>query len=308
MAYLNVMKRRVVIALAYNGRFYAKTTFNSMTQNSLMSIASILTVACCLFLFGVFLLFTVNVNYLSYQLQAQCEIQAFIASELDDAAANNVYTEISKMPGVKKAVFESKATAMKNYMKTLGGNAVAFEGLEDGGFLRNSIKITLVDIKQARQLEAELKKINGVAQVKNRQDIVDNIVKITDYIKNSSLIVMIILTLVSLFIISNTIKLSVNSRANEIHIMKYVGGTDWFIRWPFVIEGILVGIIGGLISILLLMFGYNSLIKSMAGFLDMFKILSFGELALPIITLILIFGSVMGAGGSIIAIRRHLKV
>lgn len=304
-----VTRKGACIALGIRSiSYHIKSAFHSVFLNRLMSVASILTVACCLFLFGVFLLFTVNVNYLGDQIQAQCEIQAFMDIDISDADAQKVYDEISKLDNVKQAVFETKAQAMENYKEQLGGDAVALEGLEEDNFLRNSVKITLNDLSQANVLVEKLKTIPGVDDVKNRQDIMDSVLRVTNYIKNTSLVIMIILTVVALFIISNTIKLSVNARANEIHIMKYVGATDWFIRWPFVIEGIIVGIVGGILALLVLFAGYGQLYNSLKDFFDIFKLYSFGQIGFMLCGLVMLFGIFMGSVGSIIAIRRHLRV
>ncbi|MDP4132539.1 MAG: permease-like cell division protein FtsX [Bacillota bacterium] len=294
--------------MAINTKYYTKTALSGMANNGLMTISSVLTISCCLFLFSVFLLFTLNVNYLGDQIKSQCEIQAFIDINLSDEEAQSIYNQIKTAKNVNTATLETKKQAFDNYSKQLGGNSVALEGLEGEDFLRNSVKIKLVDLSLAQKTANEIAKIPGVAEVKNRQEVVDNVINATGFIKNASFISMLILMFVSLFIISNTIKLSVASRSEEIHVMKFVGATNWFIRWPFVIEGIFIGIIGSLISILITSIGYAYLYKSVIGVFDLLKLYSPSDIFLPVSLLVALFGCFMGASASTLSTSRHLKV
>lgn len=292
-----------------NLKYYMKTAFSGMLNNRLMSVSSILTVACCLFLFSVFLLFTLNINFIGDQIKSQCEIQAYIDININDSETlNRIYSDVSKVPNVDKATFETKAEAFNNYRERLGGDSLALEGLSGEDFLRNSVKVSLKDLSLSATTSEELKKIDGVADVVNHQDTVDNVISITSYIKNASFIIMLILMVVSLFIISNTIKLSVASRAEEIHIMKFVGATNWFIRWPFIIEGIMIGFIGSIISLIVTFLGYIPLYTSITASFGMVDILSPLSVAGLIISLGIIFGCGMGAIASTFSTTRHLKV
>lgn len=286
-----------------------KTALSSLGRNAVMTVASIITIGCCLFLFGVFLLFAFNINYIGRQISAQCELQAFIDETVDEAGEERILTEISALPYVQAAEFESKESAFENYREKLGSKyADTLDGMEGEGILRSSVKVTLSDLTKAEELERALYGISGVANVSNRQDIINRVISATNVIKFGSLIAMVILLVTAVFIIQNTIKLSVHAREDEIHIMKFVGATDSFIRRPFVVEGILVGIIGAAIAVTVIAFGYNATVGQSAVFLDVFSLLTFSQVALPVVAGLLVFGIVMGAFGSRMAIRRHLKV
>ena len=305
---LPVTKKEVCITLMNNSRYYTKTAFLGIVNNRLMSVSSILTIGCCLFLFSVFLLFTLNVNYISEQIKSQCEIQAFIDIEIDGEEAFTIAENVKKVPNVKNIVYETKAEAYENYSERLGGNSVALEGLKGEDFLRNSVKITLEDLSLAQNTADEVAKIPGIAEVINHQDVVDNVMTSTSYIKTASFIIMIILMIVSLFIISNTIKLSVAARANEIHIMKFVGATNWFIRWPFIIEGVLIGFAGSLLALAVIDIGYIPLYTSVT---ETVKLIAFCTPASTVgllIPLVIAFGGLMGALASTVSTTRHLKV
>ena len=286
-----------------------KTALSSLGRNAVMTIASIITIACCLFLFGVFLLFAFNINYIGEQISSQCELQAYIDENVTPEQEEIILRTISAMPNVKEAEFESKEQAFENYRQMLGDQGYALDGMEGEGILRSSVKITPKDLTLASETAKEIENLIGIDNVRNREDIIRRVISATDIIKIGSLIAMLILLVTAVFIIQNTIKISVHAREDEIHIMKFVGATDGFIRRPFVVEGIIVGIIGAAISIIVIAFGYNAMLSSVGGFLaGMFTLYSFSQLALPLAGVLLCFGVVMGSLGSRTAVRRHLKV
>lgn len=288
--------------------YFIGEAIGNLAKNAVMTIASIITVTGCLLLLGAFLLFGINLNYVGEQVQAQCELQAFVSKESPRERAQGILNLVSELPHVKTAVLETKEQAFLNYREMLGEDAVALDGLEDEDFLRYSVKITLDDIRFADSVVKSAGEIDGVDEVRNRKELVDKIIAMTDFIKKISMYSMLLLAVIAIFIISNTIKLAVHSREEEIHIMKYVGATDWFIRWPFIIEGVLVGLAGAGIALFAIFGGYASFVRSFTDFLDIFRLKSLAELSGLLLISILGFGTVMGAVGSIISIRRHLKV
>ena len=243
-----------------------------------MTLSSVVTVTGCLILFGVFLLFSVNINYISDQIKDQCELQAFIDISYSEKDARALENKISAVENVKSVEMETKDEAFENYKEMLGDDAVALEGLETEDFLRHSYKVTLKDISQSQPTAAAIAKVGGVADVRNRKDIMDKIFDFTGMVKSVSLYSMILLSVIAVLIISNTIKLAVHAREKEIHIMKYVGATDWFIRWPFIIEGIIVGIIGALITLGVLGICYGSITAAASSFLDIFALVPFNSI------------------------------
>ncbi len=279
-----------------------------MANNRLMTVSSVLTIACCLFLFSVFLLFTTNINYISDQVKSQCEIQAYIDITIDGDAARAIEGEIKKISNVASTKFESKEDAFLNYAERLGGDSSALDGLKGEDFLRNSVKISLSDLNLSRETAEEVSLIPGVAEVKNHQDTVDRVISVTGYVQNASFIIMLILMIVSLFIISNTIKLSVASRANEIHIMKFVGATNWFIRWPFIIEGIFIGFLGSLLALGVSFAGYTPFYNSVTESFSLIELCSPSSVSGLLIVLVILFGCLMGGLASTFSTTRHLKV
>lgn len=288
--------------------YFLKNALIGMKRNGEMTVTAIITVTSCLLLFGVFMLLSANVNYIGEQIRNQCQIQAFIDFDATEDEEMLVYSQVRNLPDVAECTFVSKADAMEEYREYLGADASAFDGLEGEEFLRSSVKVNMTDIEKAQELEKAISVIDNVAKVTNRQDVVQRVIDVTDVIKNASLGAMLILLLVAIFIISNTIKLSVFARKDEIHIMKYVGATAGFVRRPFVLEGILTGIVGGAISLVLIGFGYTYIIKFMKDFLDIFQLIPFMQILPFMVSTTLIFGVLMGAVGSAIALVKHLKV
>ncbi len=288
--------------------YFLKNAIKGMTRNGEMTLTAIVTVTSCLLLFGVFMLLSANINYIGEQIRNQCQIQAYIEFEASAGEEMEVLNKVRELDNVAKCEFVSKKAAMKEYREYLGEDAIAFDGLEGEEFLRSSVKIDMEDINKAPELVASISKIPNVAKVTNRQDIFQRVIDVTDVIKNGSLVAMIILLIVAVFIISNTIKLSVISRKDEIHIMKYVGATAAFVRRPFVLEGILTGVIGGAISLTVIGFAYSALIGFMKEFLDLFKLIPFNEIFPFMLGTTFVFGILMGSIGSAIALVKHLKV
>lgn len=302
------MKRKAVIQLAFRGfRYYLSEAVKNLWYNKIMAATSIVTVIGCLTLFGLFIIIGLNINNITYQVEDQCEIAAYLTLDCSNETAASILQQISLLPNVEYAFLETGREAFDNYKLSLGEKSVALEGIDPDKWLPPSIRITPKDISSMEELVGGLEKIEGVDDVVYSQDLITNISNATSEIRRICIIAAIILAIIAVFIISNTIKLDVHARQQEIHIMKYVGATDWFIRWPFIIEGIIVGILGALASIFITSLGSAAIVNSISAFFP-FKFLAPGEM-LSIITSVLAgFGVFMGALGSLIAVRKHLHV
>lgn len=301
-------KTGCIILVFRNLRYYIKNASSSFVRNGIMTFASFITVTCCLFLFGVFLMFTSNLSYITNQIESQCEIQAYLGSEASVQTQQNAFNAILSLENVSDAAIETKEQAFKNFKDQLGENSDVLEGVEADEFLRTSIKVSLKDIRKSDDTAKRIEKITGIETVKNRQDIVNKVVRFTGVVNKGSLIAMFILLVIAVFIIQNTIKLSVYAREEEVHIMKFVGATDRFIRMPFVIEGIMIGTLGFIVSYTVIALGYNAAISSIENLIQLFEFLPIQKCALPLALSMAAFGIFMGAAGSGISLKRYLKV
>ena len=302
--YVTKRKGRTILAFKY----YIKSAASSFARNGIMTIASFITIACCLFLFGVFMLFSLNVTSISQQIEQQCKLTVRIDINADARTEKDVYERILNIDNVTDAYLETKEQAFSNFKTRLGDKAKILEGLENEDFLRSSVIIILDDIRNTDSTINQLKGIRGIAEVEDHRDLVSKIVSFTSASRTFSVVAMIVLMLIAVFIIQNTIKLSVFAREKEIHIMKFVGATDNFIRIPFIIEGIFIGLLGFLVSFLIIAFGYSSVTESVTSFTSLFDFVPIEQCVFPLGISMVLFGVLMGAVGSALSLKRYLKV
>lgn len=245
---------------------------------------------------------------ISRQIEAQCELIARIDIEADEQKQQSIYNKVLTLQNVEDAQLETKDQAFNNFKEELGADSDVLEGLEGKNFLRSSIKITLKDIRKSDETIQLLTNVDGIAEVENHQEIVDDVVRFTSAVKQGSAVAMLVLLIIAVFIIQNTIKLSVYAREKEIHIMKFVGATDHFIRMPFVIEGIMIGALGFVVSFVIISLGYNAAIRSIASLINLFDFVPLQKCILPLALSMAGFGVLMGATGSGLSLKRHLRV
>lgn len=285
----------------------------SVVRNGFMSIASILVSVACLFVFGVFTMLTININYMGEQAANQCQIQVFVDESItDEAVINGIRDQIKQNQYVKDLTYQSGDDLFNEYVASIPEDQQAYFSGVPSSIISDIFKVTLTDISQTKSVADYISKIDGVKSVKSFDKLTTNVQRITKTVRNISIWVVIIFAFISIFIISNTIKLTVHNRRKEINIMKYVGATDSFIRGPFVTEGMLVGFIAAVIAFFLTEYGYNSLLKFIGGSavsgttIIAFK--TFSDMALIIAGGYLAIGIGLGAIGSAVSMRKYLKV
>ena len=284
--------------------------FSNIFKNGLMSLASLFIIIACLFVFGVFLAFSVNLNFLGEQVTDQCQIQAYITDEASHGGIQRVSNEIKKIDGISGITFELGADVFKEFKKGLSEEELAsYSGLPDD-IIDDSFKVTLHDITESQAVSEKIAKIDGVSRVENRQDMINIVYSVTNAIRHVSVWVILIFMFISVFIISNTIKLALYARRKEINIMKYVGATDAFIRWPFMIEGMIVGFAGAIIAFFIIESCYIAALSALssvpAGTIISFK--KFSDIWYMILFPFIAVGVSIGAFGSAISIRKYLRV
>ncbi len=288
-------------------RFVAEAC-SGMVKNGLMTVASLFVVTSCLFIFGVFMVVTMNINYLGEQLVNECQIQVYITK---DAGIQNVSDQIKQIPNVSGVTFETGVETFEKFKEGLSEEELAsFAGLP-ADVISDSFKITLEDIALSADVISALENIEGVESIENKQDVMSLVNNITRMIRHISVWIVIIFAIISLFIISNTIKLTVHNRGREINIMKYVGATDAYIRWPFIIEGILVGVLAAVVSFFISQLAYMGILSALEGNSSLgalIKLKTFADIWKRLLVSYLLLGAFIGAFGSAISVRRYLKV
>ncbi len=273
-----------------------------------MAITSVITVMGCLLLFGFFMVLGLNINYITQQVEQQCEMQAYLPMDATAEQEAATLNAVKAVPGIGTVTFETREQAYENYKEMLGEKAIVLKDLDPADFLPASCRIVPDDITKIPELIKLVEKIEGVDEVVTPTDTIDNIISATAAIRMGCIIFTVLLAIIAVFIITNTIKLDIHARQKEIHIMKYVGATDWFIRWPFIIEGIIVGLIGAIISIFILSGAVSAVIEAITANFQAFKLLTAASVMPILIGVLAIFGALIGALGSLIAIRKHLRV
>lgn len=291
-----------------NCGYYIKEGMKSIVNNKVMSFASATTVAAALFVFGVFTLLVVNVDSLMNTVEDKIEIQAFLENNVTTIQEKNIEKTIEDMQNVKEIKYESKADALKNYENQLGENKDYAKGLEKDNPLPASFIIKVDKPENVLSVSSKIKEIKGIEKVNDGQGVVDKVIHITKAVKITSFILMIILGAISISLISNTIKLTVYARKREIGIMKYIGATDWFIKWPFVIEGVVLGFLGAITSIIVLSLGYNYLIGFVQRDAVIFSLVSPYQIMKQLLWQFSLVGVLIGGFGSILSIRKFLVI
>lgn len=281
----------------------------NLKRNRTMSTASVATVAATLFILGVFLMTIVNINQMIKDVESKVEIKVVLKDEIKINEQKDLEQAIKNTAGVVDVSFESKGDALDNLREQLGEqNQTLVEGLDKDNPLPSSYIVKVDKPEDVSKVVENIKDMPGIYVIKDGREIVDKIIAITNTIKWVGIVVFVILIGVSLFIIGNTIKLTVYARRREIGIMKYIGATDWFIRWPFVMEGAFIGIIGALIADGLLYFGYSFVFSRMTNQLFVIQIVSPIYIVNYLLGEFMLGGVFIGIIGSILAIRKFLTV
>ncbi len=288
--------------------YYIREGLTNVKRNRAMTVASITSVTAALLILGLFLIIILNVDSIANQVESQLELKAFINDNYDATKVAKVGEEIKAISGVKSITFESKKDALNSFKKQLGDKSYLVNGLENDNPMPQSFIVKVTDANMMKQVSEEIKKIDGVTQVSYGQDVVDKLLGIIKIIRIVGLFVILILFIISVVIISNTIKLGVFARRREINIMKYIGATDWFIRWPFLVEGIVLGLVGSVLAIAILGFIYGYASDLVNNKLIIFTLLSAGVVIKQSLVYFLAMGSLIGAIGSGISIKRFLNV
>ena len=288
--------------------YFVREAFISMRRNGLMSVASVSTMALSLFILGMFLILVLNLTHLASALESQVQISVYLQDGLSEYEHREIGTRITKMQGVNQVLFVTKAEAMKRFQERLGEQKNLLNALGKTNPLPNAFEVKVDKPEQVKAVAKAIGEIKGVENAKYGQEVIEQLFALTKLIRTFGLILIILLALAAIFIIANTIRLTVFARRKEIGIMKYVGATDSFIRWPFLIEGVMLGIGGALLSVLILSQTYGLLVERIYESLAFLPLLPQYPFILQISLLLLAVGMVVGALGSAVSLRRFMKV
>ncbi len=288
--------------------YYIREVFISLRRNNWMSVASIGTVAVSLFIFGMFLMMVMNMNKLAENMESQVQINVYLLDKVDREQARDIEKDLKEIEGVESVGFVTKDEAMERFKDRLGDQKTLLDALDETNPLPDSFEVTVTNPDLVKTAADKMEKIDGVECAKYGQDVMEHLFEITRLLRIFGFTLMLVLAFATLFIISNTIRLTVFARRKEIAIMKYVGATDWFIRWPFVMEGMVLGLFGSIIAAMVLRTAYTAMAEKVYDTLAFFPLIPEQPFLTYITIVVVISGMVVGAIGSAVSIKKFLKV
>ena len=288
--------------------YLLKEGFRGIFLHGFMSFAAVCVTVACLVIVGSFSILAYNLDLMVQELNQTSEILVYIDSSLSDAEARSVGTKINQLDNVLQATFVSREEALENFIADHDGDS-AFSGVQAGD-LRHRYVVVLEDNTKMEQTDQQLKDIPGVAKTNAAYELAEGFSTIQDVLHMVSLALIAVLLVVSLLIISNTVKLAMYDRREEIAIMKMVGATNGFIRLPFVVEGFSLGMIGAILAFGLEWVAYDAMIQRIAlvDSLQLFTFVSFQEVLIPMVAVFGAAGMFVGIVGSWTSIRKFMNV
>ena len=288
--------------------YFVREVCISIKRNNWMSFASISTVAVSLFVLGMFLIIVLNMNRMASMLESQVQITVYLDDKLKGSEIDDLEDDLKKMQGIESVQYVSREDAIVRLRERLGDQKYLLDALGDKNPLPNAFEVTVKQPTMVETAAKAIEKFGGVESVKYGQDVVEHLFDMTRLVRIFGFTLMLLLAGATLFIISNTIRLTVFARRKEIAIMKYVGATDWFIRWPFLLEGVVLGFFGGVLASIALRSIYGLItakVYSTLAFLPLIPQYPF----VNFISLVMVLsGMGIGALGSTISLKRFLKV
>lgn len=287
-------------------KYLTKEGFRNVWVNRLMSLASVSVLMACLVIIGLGAMIFFNINALLDTVESQNVIMVYFEDGTTDEQLENAETQMKNMSNIQQCTFVSKEEAFEEYMASKGEDAVLFEGLDENP-MPDGYRVVVKDLSKFSATVDELWKIENVESIRENSDIADKLVDIRQAVTIVVAGMVALLFIVSLFIISNTIRITMFSRKLEISIMKAVGATNWFIRWPFMIEGMLLGILAGLLSFGVLAGLYQGMVYVFKDMLSLFTPVGFMEYAGYILLIFMGIGIFTGTFGSLISMGKYLK-
>lgn len=286
--------------------------FSNVFKNKKSTGASLMIMCATMIIFGIFLILGENINHFVSEVESAQGIQVFINNDATQEQMDTLGEQIRALDGVSTVEFVSKEQALEQMKERFGEQQDLLDGYEENNIFPASYVVTMTDLTRSEEIQNQILTFENVKKITSRDETVSTLIDLANGIKIVTGVILALLIIISVFIIANTIKLTVHARRKEISIMKYVGATNGFIRWPFIVEGMIIGIIASLISIVIVGLAYNFIVQSMVSseFMQVINmsLVSFNDMFSSIIFVYMLLGIGIGAVGSVISMRKYLKV
>ena len=288
--------------------YFIRETYKSIRRNGFMSFASISTVAVALMVLGIFLLIFLNTNNLAKHLESQVQVSVYMQDDANKDELADMKVKLEKMEGVVKVTAVTKAEALQRFKERLGDQQKILDSLGGDNPFPNSFDVQVKSPDAIKGITDKISTLPKVETARFGQEVVEHLFHLTKVMRFGGVALVIFLAAGTLFIISNTIRLTVFARRKEVVIMKYVGATDWFIRWPFLLEGLTLGFLGAVIANFFLNISYSALLSTVHKTLVFLPLVPVKPLMTYVTIFMLIIGTAIGALGSYISLRKFLRV
>jgi cell division transport system permease protein len=288
--------------------YFIRETYKSIRRNGFMSFASISTVAVALMVLGIFLLIFLNTNNLAKHLESQVQVSVYMQDDANKDELADMKVKLEKMEGVVKVTAVTKAEALQRFKERLGDQQKILDSLGGDNPFPNSFDVQVKSPDAIKGITDKISTLPKVETARFGQEVVEHLFHLTKVMRFGGVALVIFLAAGTLFIISNTIRLTVFARRKEVVIMKYVGATDWFIRWPFLLEGMTLGFLGAVIANFFLNISYSALLSTVHKTLVFLPLVPVKPLMNYVTIFMLIIGTAIGALGSYISLRKFLRV
>ncbi|HXE71853.1 MAG TPA: permease-like cell division protein FtsX [Candidatus Nitrosotenuis sp.] len=289
-----------------SARYFLREVLLNVRRSPLMSIASVSTVMVLAVILGLFAILAANLQFLTDSLASELKVVAFMREGFGRGQAQEVQRRLGSLPHVRRAHFVSKETAFKRLKERLGGRI----SLEDVGTnpLPDSFEIEVDRPDNLKAVAARVREVPGVARVKVPEDLVRRMLAFNQMVRWVGMAILTLLFVSTILIVSNTIRLTVFARRKEIEIMQMVGAAGWFIRWPFILEGVVQGLAGAGLAALLVDLSYRLLVPGLARTVPFLPLVAPDAILPQLGSGLLLLGALVGAMGSLISVNRYLKV
>lgn len=298
--------------MRFNIVYLIKEGIKSVFKQKKMTGASIIIMCATMFMFGIFYLLGENINFVMKQVESQQGMRVIINEEATNDEIHELQTKIQQIEGVNTVTFSSKEDALATVKSWFGDNQDLLIGYDEDNPFPASYFVTLTDLTKNEDVQTQIKKLENVDDISTKNDTISTLSVVARNLQMITLVLLILLIIISVFIISYTIKLTVYARRREISIMKYVGATNGFIRGPFIVEGIIIGIISAFITIAIIGIAYKeTLAKILSSSVIQrltISLYSFSDLFTKVLIVYLVLGIGIGVLGSVISMRKYLKV
>lgn len=290
--------------------YLIKEGLSNTFKNKKSTISSLTIMCATMLIFGLFFVIGENINAFVGNVAEAQEIKVVVVNDATDEQIEEVGNEILGIDGVKDAEYVSKEEALESMKEWLGEDLI--DGYDERNIFSASYNVTLTDLELNDEVQNSILQIPNVKKIESSNKVIEQVLRLAKGVKIVTGVILVLLIIISISIISNTIKLTVHARRKEISIMKYVGATNSFIRWPFLVEGVIIGIMAGLISVGLIGVAYTYIAEKMAGtaFMQMiqWQLLKFNDMFELILIVYLGLGIGIGAIGSCISMKKYLDV